>query len=74
MSENIEKSEKEEKISYKSAVEELEKIVHSIENESIDVDQLSEKVKRASLLLKICSDKLRLTEKEVEKILDVIKE
>ena len=74
MSENIEKPEKEEKISYKSAVEELEKIVHSIENESIDVDQLSEKVKRASLLLKICSDKLRLTEKEVEKILDGIKE
>ncbi len=47
--------------------------MHSIENESIDVDQLSEKVKRASLLLKICSDKLRLTEKEVEKILDGIK-
>ncbi len=69
-----EKTEKPEKISYKSAVDELEKIVHSIENESIDVDQLSEKVKRASLLLKICSDKLRLTEKEVEKILDGIKE
>ena len=74
MSENNEKPEKEQKISYKIAVEELEKIVHSIENESIDVDQLSEKVKRASLLLKICSDKLRLTEKEVEKILDGIKE
>lgn len=71
MSDKIEKSEK---ISYKSAVDELEKIVHSIENESIDVDQLSEKVKRASLLLKICSDKLRLTEKEVEKILSDIKD
>lgn len=58
-----------EKITYKKAIDELEKIVHSIENESIDVDELSEKVKRASQLLKLCSDKLRLTEKEVEKII-----
>jgi exodeoxyribonuclease VII small subunit len=43
--------------------------LHSIENDSVDVDELSEKVKRASVLLKLCSDKLKLTEKEVEKIL-----
>ena len=55
--------------SYKSAIEELEIILHSIENDSVDVDELSEKVKRASVLLKVCSDKLKLTEKEVEKIL-----
>ncbi len=60
------------KINYKSAIEELEEILHSIENESIDVDELSEKVKRASLLLKLCDDKLKLTEKEVEKILEGI--
>ena len=60
------------KINYKTAIEELEEILHSIENESIDVDELSEKVKRASLLLKLCDDKLKLTEKEVEKILEGI--
>jgi len=60
------------KVNYKSAIEELEEILHSIENESIDVDELSEKVKRASLLLKLCDDKLKLTEQEVEKILEGI--
>ena len=40
----------------------------------IDVDELSEKVKRASLLLKLCSDKLKLTEKEVSKIIVGINE
>ena len=60
------------KVNYKSAIEELEEILHSIENESIDVDELSEKVKRASLLFKLCDDKLKLTEQEVEKILEGI--
>lgn len=60
------------KINYKDAIEELEQILSSIDNESVDVDELSEKVKRASLLLKLCSDKLKLTEKEVAKILEGI--
>lgn len=60
--------------SYKDAMGELELILHSIESESIDVDELSEKVKRASVLLKFCSDKLKLTEKEVENILKGIQE
>lgn len=62
------------KINYKDAIEELELILGSIDNESVDVDELSEKVKRASLLLKLCSDKLKLTEKEVEKILEGIED
>lgn len=62
------------KINYKDAIEELELILSSIDNESVDVDELSEKVKRASLLLKLCSDKLKLTEKEVEKILEGIED
>ena len=63
-----------EKMNYKKAVEELELILSSIDNESVDVDELSEKVKRASLLLKLCGDKLKLTEKEVEKILEGIED
>ena len=61
-------------INYGQAIEELEEILSSIESESIDVDELSEKVKRASLLLKLCSDKLKLTEKEVSKIIEGINE
>ena len=38
------------KITYKDAIEELEDIVHGIENEDIDVDDLAKKVERAKLL------------------------
>ncbi len=54
---------------YKDAVEEIESIVHEIENETIDVDVLSKKVKRAIFLIKLCREKLRKTEDEVKSIL-----
>ncbi|TKG96105.1 exodeoxyribonuclease VII small subunit [Puteibacter caeruleilacunae] len=56
-------------ISYKEAVVEVEEILAKIENEELDVDELSSKVKRVSQLLKICRDKLYKTEEEVQKIL-----
>lgn len=54
---------------YKEAISELEEIVNDIENEAIDVDELAGKVERASKLLTICSDKLKKTEKEVDKVI-----
>ena len=57
------------KISYREAINEIEETIAAIENEELDVDELSEKVKRVSELLVICKDKLHNTEKEVEKIL-----
>ena len=54
---------------YKAAVGELEKIVEEIENESIDVDILAEKVKRASYLINLCKNKLKSTDDEVKGIL-----
>ena len=62
------------KETYKSAVEELEKIVEEIENESIDVDVLAEKVKRASYLIKLCKKKLKSTDDEVKGILTDLEE
>lgn len=56
-------------ISYKEAVAEIEDILEKIENEELDVDDLTEKVKRVSLLIKLCKEKLHNTEQEVEKIL-----
>ncbi|MCK4346248.1 MAG: exodeoxyribonuclease VII small subunit [Bacteroidales bacterium] len=56
-------------ISYKGAVAEIEVILEKIENEELDVDDLTEKVKRVSLLIKLCKEKLHNTEQEVEKIL-----
>ncbi len=57
------------KTSYSEAIEELENIVAEIENEDISVDELSEKVKRASELIRICKNVLFKTEAEVNSIL-----
>ena len=56
-------------ITYAEAIVELETIVSDIENASIGVAELSEKVKRAAELIKLCRNKLSATEKEVNSIL-----
>ena len=56
-------------INYTDAFEELQQIVAEIEEGEISVDELSEKVKRASELIKICKSKLSSTEEDVKKIL-----
>ena len=62
------------KISYKEAVTEIKEILKQIEGEELDVDELAEKVKRVSLLIKTCKEKLHKTEEEVENILKEIEE
>lgn len=54
---------------YTAAYEELQRIVSEIENGGISVDELSEKVKRATQLIRICKLKLTTTEEDVSKIL-----
>ncbi len=54
---------------YNEAIEEIEEIVGEIEGESVDVDLLAEKVKRAAYLIKFCKSLLRKTDKEVKKVL-----
>lgn len=54
---------------YAQAFEELQRIVSEIEEGQISVDDLSEKVKRAALLIRICKSKLSSTEEDVNKIL-----
>jgi exodeoxyribonuclease VII small subunit len=55
---------------YKDAIEEIESIVDEIENETVDVDMLSEKIKRAAFLIKYCKQKLRKTDDEIKKVLE----
>jgi exodeoxyribonuclease VII small subunit len=57
------------KLNYVEAFQELQEIVTEIEQGEISVDKLSEKVKRASELIKICKLKLTTTEEDVNKIL-----
>lgn len=54
---------------YTEAFEELQEIVLEIEQGEISVDELSEKVKRAAVLIKICKAKLISTEEDVARIL-----
>ena len=56
-------------IKYNEAIAEIENILRQIENEDLDVDDLSEKVKRAYFLLKFCKEKLHSTEQDIEKIM-----
>jgi exodeoxyribonuclease VII small subunit len=62
------------KVTYNEAISEIEEILERIENEELDVDELAEKVKRVSQLLKICKEKLQTTNEQVEQILKEMEE
>jgi exodeoxyribonuclease VII small subunit len=55
--------------SYEAAYNELKKISSEIESETVSVDVLAVKVKRASELITYCQTKLRSTEQEVNNII-----
>lgn len=54
---------------YDKAVSELEEIVDKMERDELDIDQLSEQLKRAKVLVKLCKDKLTKTDEEIKKLL-----
>lgn len=58
-----------ENLSYEEAYKELKQIASEIENESVSVDVLAARVKRASELINYCQSKLRATEMEVTNII-----
>jgi exodeoxyribonuclease VII small subunit len=55
---------------YSKAMERLEDIIQKIENEEIDIDELSEKVKEAVCLVKLCKDKVEKAELEVKQVVE----
>ncbi|MEI6949685.1 exodeoxyribonuclease VII small subunit [Paraflavisolibacter sp. H34] len=61
-------------LTYEAAYKELKQIALEIETESVPVDVLAEKVKRASFLIGYCQDKLRSTEREVDNIISQMEE
>jgi exodeoxyribonuclease VII small subunit len=56
-------------LNYETAYAELRTIAAEIENETVSVDVLAEKVKRASELISFCQGKLRATEQNVNNII-----
>ena len=57
-------------IKYETAIEELEEIVRKMENGQLDIDSLTEELKKAKTLIKACKDKLTKTDEEIKKILE----
>jgi exodeoxyribonuclease VII small subunit len=57
-------------LDYVAAFNELQQIVSDIEEGEITVDELSEKVKRASELIRFCKKKLSTVESDVNRILE----
>lgn len=57
-------------IKYSEALNELEGIVDELQSETVDVDELSYKVKRAVELIQLCKTKINTTEMDVKQILD----
>lgn len=54
---------------YEDAVAQLEEIVEKMENDELDIDQLSQQLKLAKELVKLCKDKLTKTDEEIKKLL-----
>jgi exodeoxyribonuclease VII small subunit len=61
-------------LDYVAAFNELQQIVSDIEEGEITVDELSEKVKRASELIRFCKKKLSTVESDVNRILEDLEE
>ena len=54
------------KLTYEEALQELQQIVAQLQEDTVSVDELSEKVKRAAELIAYCREKLRTTEENLE--------
>lgn len=53
-------------LTYNEAYHELSKLVDQIEDDTIQLDTLAEKVKQAKMLIDYCETRLRTIEKDVE--------
>ena len=55
---------------YEEAMATLEQIVARMENNELDLDTMSEELKKAQQLIKQCKDKLTKTDQEIRKLLN----
>jgi len=68
------KRESVEEIRFGEAIEELEGILHRVEAEEIDIDDLAEELRKAAELLEVCRGKIRKAELEVTQIVQALDE
>ena len=55
-------------VGYADAMAELDRILRELEDDSIDVDRLSDRVRRAAELIRLCRDRITRTRAEVAEI------
>lgn len=55
-------------LSYRDAVTELEEILRDLEDDAADIDQLSQRVRRAASLIRLCQDRIAGARLEVEHV------
>jgi exodeoxyribonuclease VII small subunit len=56
-------------IKYEDAIRQLEDIVERLENDELDIDEMSKQLKKAQQLIKLCKQRLTQTDAEIRKIL-----
>lgn len=58
-----------ETIKYEEAVRQLEQIVTRLEDGELNIDELSDELKKARKLIALCKQRLTKTDEEIQKIL-----
>ena len=57
-------------IKYEEAVRQLEAIVDKMERGELDIDSMAAQLKQAQELVKLCKQKLKRTDDEIQKLLE----
>lgn len=55
---------------YEDAVKQLDEIVSKVENNELEIDELTAQLKKAQELIRFCRDTLYKTDEEVKKLLE----
>jgi len=55
-------------VNYEEASQELQTIIDQLQEESVPIDELSEKTKRAAELIRFCRKKLRTTQQDLDQL------
>lgn len=59
-----------ESLGYAEALEELESILAELERPDVDVDVLAERVERASMLIRLCRDRIGNARLQIDSVVD----
>lgn len=60
----------EKKIKYEDALLQLENIIHQLENNELDVDNIASQLKSAQKLIKLCKERLASVDAEIRELLE----